>query len=334
METSKEYYFTNRDYDDFRELPCTERPACFLLHFEKKLINIRSLFYDKCNFIYKDGRLDHLSCFLEKKLYDNGVVSSVVIKNPKSRRDLISNFFDENPNCALLVPVFATIGEVTFTTTIYFEYVKDTIVATSLRGDDFYIRKEINDLSIFEKLQHENNLLNCWKIDTSNTHNILFSMNPCDFHTFQNVRHCLINIYDESEKQEYFGASALRIAIEELDHGFEYWAKMVRSGIDNVLLSKLLWPIQYYYKPFIVYLGFLVRNDCLQQIILDEFSRKKIVNEIDFINKKSKLLTTMALMFGKSKSQDDYKKFSSLMFDVISHYENIEYEIKNDLFRD
>src|SRR4051812_32295481 len=69
------FYFSDSDYNDYRELICYERPVCFTLHYYFGFKTSRLWLFDRFAFELLDGRLAHRKNALADFFFQSGLVS-------------------------------------------------------------------------------------------------------------------------------------------------------------------------------------------------------------------------------------------------------------------
>lgn len=323
-------YFGDQDYSDYRELICYERPTSVLLHYEYDVTYLRLWLYDRFYFTWKDGAFCSRSNAFDHFLKSNNIVSECTeTVLPDQVEELLNNKLDSGSK-AVLINYFSKIGESIVVSTLMIEKNEQGLLATSLRGDSFYVRKPIHFLELKEKLYFEEGKINYFIIRIPEI--FLRSIDKSlltiakKFQIIESFKSEIQNYKTNFEDEENVGSKGLKAAFKASRKDFLFWKKRVNEGFDNALLVNLFWPIQFAYKPFLVFLGYIERNELLN-LFLDSVEVNKL-NQIGplllEINQKSEVLSSMGILFGKKPSENRFTSFIERFEDIINDYEKIE----------
>lgn len=331
-------YFDDRDYSDYRELICYERPTAVLLHYEHNITYLRLWLYDRFDFEWKNGELVNRSNSFDNFLKKSEIVKYDIVNLELDKvENFINSLFDENAN-AVLVNYFSRIGESLIVSILMLERDKNGFLATSLRGDSFYIRRPIffdelkNSLHIVNKKFEYFTISVPVNFPISNEKNLRDISLKFNLHSlFKNK----VNAYLKYrlENDSITGAKALSAAYEDKIKNFTFWENKIKSGFDNALLVEFFWPIQFAYKPFLIYLGYLERNDLLPYyfdyaIKVKANSNSSLSDQIRTLLEKSEsrseILSNLSILFGKRPTEKRFNNFINQFKSIIENYEEIE----------
>jgi hypothetical protein len=333
-------YFADRDYSDYRELVCFERPTAVLLHYEHSIYYLRLWLYDRFDFEWRDSELTTRHNSFDFFLKSSGIVKhNIVTIRIENVEDFISKLFNDKAD-AVLVNYFSRIGESVVVSTLMLEKDQAELLATSLRGDSFYIRKLIQFNELKDKLHLVNNSFEYFTIHIPN------SLPSGQDTTLKEITHIYnlkssfknaINNFRTYKKlgNNITGAQALKAAFNDKIKDFCYWENKVKSGFDNALLVEFFWPIQFAYKPFLIYLSYLDRNNLISYYLdnnacseCDHLEKTKVELEIHQLIKNSEsnseILSNLGILFGKRPTEKRFNDFTNQFMNIIKTYEDIE----------
>lgn len=314
------------DYQDFRELICYERPACVLLHFQHRINGLRFLLADRILILKDNGKLQLLSNDLDQFLRSHQVISDVKLTPDLNAFEIenafISEFSNRNAHALLLTYTNEVAGNLLMSTLLV-EYHSDQIwKVSSLRGDEFYIRKNVSFSELYERLYIAQNGLEYQRLYFSDELLQLSNITIADFLNSVSIDARLEQIVEKLNHLKLEGklvaSQALFAQFEEIDFQSDLWQSQVLSGFKNVLLVKAFWPIQFYFQPFLVF----VRN-YLEQRPSDSTS-EMIVRLLHEIKTKTEILTSLANKFGIAPQNRTLESFQSEFSHILGLVQQIE----------
>ena len=324
-------YFADQDYSDYRELICYERPVSVLLHYEYNITYLRLWLFDRFDFEWKNNEFIMKTNEFESLLKSKKIISEhSKDSNGEDVEVLINDIL--NSSTAILVNYFSKIGESVIVSTLMLEKDGSGLIATSLRGDSFYVRKSILFSDLKDKIYFENGKIDFFTINFSEG---MLETNPPSILELAQKNHILSSFQNKLEdysmrlqKGDLVGSKALRKSFDTSSRDFSYWNDKVNEGFSNALLVNLFWPIQFAYKPFLVFLGYLERNNLLNSFLnitkVEEEVLKLILNQI---RQKSEIISSLGILFGKKPSPSRFSSFINLFEEILNNYEKIEVRI-------
>jgi hypothetical protein len=332
-------YFADRDYSDYRELICYERPTAVLLHYEHDITYLRLWLYDRFDFEWKNGELVNRSNAFDVFLKKSGIVKYDIADIKLDEvEEFIHKLFNDGAD-AVLINYFSQIGESTVISTLMLEKNKTGLLATSLRGDSFYVRRLISFNDLKHKLHMVNNSFEYFTIHTPNSFPKIGHDHTLTDISFKFELDSLFNdkvkdYLKHSEKDDSVtGSDALKVAFEDRIKDFDFWKSKIDIGFDNALLVEFFWPIQFTYKPFLIYLGYLERNNLISHYFNhpnkgEEQEQLKLIDHIRTLLKKcetnSEILSNIGILFGKRPTEKRFNDFVNQFRTIIETYNEIE----------
>jgi hypothetical protein len=316
-----QFYFSDIDYTDYRELVCFERPACFVAHYYFGFKSFRLWLFDRFAFEFSDGYLTSKHNALKTVLEEQGIASSEDWHTSNGTlADLLSTRISENS--AVVLPLETRFGNAVTVTSVLVESISDPkVLYTSLRGDDFFIRKSTSLESLEERLHVENCLVQIHTIADSNFLQLNKDKSPETLWRDLNLAAEFKKTFDDFYGDEPFRALGFESLVafqQHLDRGYGHYKKLVTEGFHNVLLSQIFWPMLFAYSPFLVFL----RN--ATRIQLDGLNTQHIDGLLLEISKSAQIVTNLGLMFAKQPSARVYDRFQESLRSLCEHYKRIE----------
>lgn len=315
-----QFYFENVDYNDYRELVCFERPACFTLHYYFGFSTSRLWLYDRFAFEFQNGELIGLSNSLSDFLLEQRAVSEVHLKRGEPLSELLAR--ELNASTSLVVPISAQIGSSTVVTSFTLERSSGSMVeCTSLRGDDFFIGKPFAISEIENRLYFEENRVKFHRINIPDW----MSRNHQSPSEIWRSHHLAAKL--ASKLQEYFadqgqkGRRSLQAYVDSRRDRLHVFARKAGDGFTNVLLVEYFWPMLFAYSPFHVFLRYVIREDIDLGLPL---RREFLKDKLEQVAMQAQQITNIAYMFGRQPNERNFDRFVSAMNGMISLHGAIE----------
>lgn len=317
---------TNEDYQDFRELICYERPASILLHFDHGILGLRLFWVDRILLERQDNRIIAQSNKFADFLNMHNVLANVSISTKSLEdfaQDLRSEFENESAHAVLLTYGNHLAGELLLSTWMV-EYNKentaDPWLVTSLRGDDFYVRRSMSTEDLYNRSYKSNNISEVQRLSFSEKILSLARLSLNDFIRDFNIDDSILDASQKLSAKRLLGDSAgceilLNQVLESRPQHSDLVEK-VASGFKNVLLVKYFWPIQFHFKPFLVF----VKQYLKVKNIQDDF----ISEEIDSIRIETEILNGLANKYGLNPQSKYLDQFNDYFLSILQRTQAIE----------
>lgn len=315
-----QFYFQNVDYNDYRELVCFERPACFALHYYFGFLTSRLWLYDRFAFELQNGELVNLSNSLSDFLLEQKVVSEVYLKRGEPLTELLAR--EINASTSLVAPISAQVGSSTVVTSFTLErFSVSTVDCTCLRGDDFFIGKPFAISEIENRLYFENGRVKFHRLNVPD-------WMICNHQSPSEVWHSHgLAAKLAAKLQEYYaghgqkGQKHLQAYVDSRQDQLQVFASKAGEGFTNVLLVEYFWPMLFAYSPFHVFLRYVIREGVDLGIPL----RREILNDkLDQVALQAQQITNIAYMFGRQPNVKNFDRFVSAMNGMVSLHGAIE----------
>lgn len=321
------FYFQDTDYNDYRELVCFERPACFTLHYYFGFSTSRLWLYDRFAFEFRGGQLVELSNALSEFLREQSVVSNVELKRGESFRDLLAR--ELGASSSLVAPLTARIGNSTVVTSFTLERSTDkTVACTCLRGDDFFIGKAFAISDIENRLYFENDRV---KLHRLNIPDWMRSNHESPTQLWQRAH---LSERMIAKLQEYYlhqgqsGRKHLHAYVGSRRAELGAFMRKAGEGFTNVLLVEFFWPMLFAYSPFHVFLRYVIREGVNPGFSLNAEDLKK---QLDDVVLQAQQITNIAYMFGRQPDERNFDRFLGAMNGMVNLHGAIEETLMESL---
>lgn len=334
-----QFYFTDADYSEYRELVCYERPAAFILHYYFGYTHVRLWLFDRFNFFLNaEGDLDNRTNALESFLRSSGVIKKHSI--PFVSDELSSLLTNEiTSRSAVIAPYYSNVAGTKIVSSLLIESSGDDILTTSLRGDAFYVQKRIPRESLEPKLYLSNGQLEYFTVHIPD--HIIKGATVAAHHQItkfgitEKLSASIESFLNDRSSKLVQGADALRAAFRNRLNRSEFWCESVKGGFDNVLLVKFFWPLQFGYQPFLVFLSTLSRQGLLETALpwLDKRGLDKIRADLESIKQLAPVVSNLAILYGKQPNDRFYRSFTDKLGQIIDIYSEVETTLLNSFVR-
>lgn len=318
------FYFGDRDYTDYRELVCFERPVCFILHYYYGFTVTRLWLFDRMAFTFANGELQIRENALTHFLRRKNVVQEIELQPGEAFVRFLHR--EINPRSALIAPIETQIGSSRIVTSFLIERLNANtgLDCTCLRGDDFFISRSYDPLEIERRLARENGKVAFHRV------NIPFWMenntrSAADLWNEYGLRQRFLDLLTA---HGFIGSGQLSLFLRSRDHGCEYFAVKVREGLLNVLLVEVFWPMLFAYSPFVVFMRYALREKLDLGLKLGSH---KVESVLTAIGEQAERITNIAYIFGRQPEERNYLRFLAAMRGMIEYYGQLEFLIQDAL---
>jgi len=250
-------------YQDYRELICYERPASIFLHFEHGLHHLPLLLFDRILVERKNGRIVGMENQFARFLECHNVLQEVELRAQNSEELWIKMhaLWREDPKSVFLMTYSNELsGEILLSTWVVepiFDESRRQVKLSSLRGDDFFVRKITDFEYFFSKLHQVNKVFEIQTLRFLPTITKLVSLAAEEFLELEKIDTKIEDVAKKIRSLRFDGqAAGTELLIQEV----ESWqldpddlAEKARNGYKSIILVKFFWPIQFHYKPFLVF---------------------------------------------------------------------------------
>ena len=329
---------TDPVYQDYRELICYERPASIFLHFEHGLHHLPLLLFDRSLVEKKDGRVVGMENQFARFLEDHNVLQESELKAQNSDELWIKMqaLWQEGPQSVFLMTYFNELsGEILLSTWVVepiFDESSRQIKLTSLRGDDFFVRKTTDFDYFFSKLHQVNQVFDLQILRFFPSIKKLAHLAAEEFIGLEKID---LKIEEVAKKISSLRLDGQAAGTELLIQEVESWqldsddlAKKVRNGYKSVLLVKFFWPVQFHYKPFLVF----VKHYLHAKNILDP----DIQTLLQQTNELTDIVVALSQKFGltgQAKILPQFKDIFLSLLHLTVHIEDTRYVQKKKDYR-
>lgn len=357
LQLSPAFYFADEAYSQYRELLCVERPACFVLHYYCGITWTRALLYDRMLFSFDPNDACIKPCSNEMSLF---LESQDVIKTHVAHFEGgISQFLKLHlaSDAALVLPKKTFIGAEKLVTGVLVEGFSDSaVLVTSLRGDDFYIRKNtpISDVTMWLDVEGDKIIYHTVRLSpeidnltSKSLKNVLEEYNILGrfYETLlaleelqaprvskrangDSVLSSVVTLPENSEnfvalEPCIYGSVALRAFLEAKKAvGFSFYHERINDGFSNVLLAKVLWPMTFSFSTFLVFLSYLDSSN----VWFESYGARLsfISASLNQLKKQSETVTNLGMLFGKRPHEVGFMRFFSALSELVDCYTALE----------
>lgn len=317
---------TNEDYQDFRELICYERPASVLLHFNHGLLGLRLLLVDRILLKTENDRIIGQSNYFADFLNSYNVLADTRISTKTVNdfeQDLRQEFENKSTNALLLTYGNVLAGELLLSTWMV-EYNIDNKVSpwlvSSLRGDDFYIRRPMTTEEIYDKSYKSDNATEIQSLSFSKDILSLAQLSLDDFSKAFKVEEAIHEVSQKLSETRLNGSPAgseiLIAKTTESRPQHDDLINKVTDGFKNILLVRYFWPIQFHFKPFIIFLN--------QYLKINNFNDSFLINEINSIKTETEILNGLSAKYGINPQSKTLDQFYQYFLSILNRVQGVE----------
>jgi len=253
----KAFYFGDAAYSDMREIVCHERPIIFVLHYYFGLDVPYDLLRDRYFFsLTTEGELTPASNLMMDFFERSGIVTNVSVPaKDRAIEEVLEREY--GPTTALILPTAKIVAGDRLVTSVMVEGGADSLLVSSLRGDDFYIRREELRKDFTARLALDNDTLQFVRVTVPSG-----IVQGNDFNSFTREMQSfstreLTTIFSkfrtaQSAGKHKIGADALAEFLDLQQAQLVKYTQQISEGFNNVLLARVLWPMTFCYLPFVI----------------------------------------------------------------------------------
>jgi hypothetical protein len=316
----KSFYFADKAYSDIRELVCHERPVIFLLYYFYGLPVPYHLLLDRFWFSLNDqGEFDNRSNALNHFFFETGIC------RPQSDRlitggmgKILADHCCEST--AMIVPTVKHVGGDRLVTAVLVEGDGDHALVSSLRGDDFYIRRS-EDLSMLQgRLALEDGHLSFMKVVLEGDNALIRDETAF----YQAQKNFAVKAVAEARaefhrhiggKNYQVGSSALASYLANRMEDLALYSKQLEAGFHNVLLAKVLWPMTFCFLPYVI---------AVRRIAEGEETNKNVLSLTQEITDRCGLAANLGHLYARRPTKQASDRFFKVLKDIVETYRDLE----------
>ena len=252
----KAFYFGDPAYSDMREIVCHERPIIFVLHYYFGLDVPYDLLRDRYFFtLTTEGELTPASNLMMDFFERSGIVTNVSLPVKDCGIEAVLER-EYGPTTALILPTAKIVAGDRLVTSVMVEGGADSFLVSSLRGDDFYIRREEPRKDIIERLAVDNDMLHFvrFKVPSGIAQGNDFNSFTREMQSFSTseLTTILSKFQIAQSGKHKVGADALAEFLDLQQAQLLKYTQQLSEGFNNVLLARVLWPMTFCYLPFVI----------------------------------------------------------------------------------
>ncbi len=326
INSDKSFYFSDPTYSDLRELICHERPILFVLHYYFGLEVPYALLLDRFKFMLtNEAELTTDSDLLARYFNKTGITEPVTISsNGLELTKILSPITTRD--VAIIVPLTKLVAGVHLASSVLVELdvfncqkpLESRVLVTSLRGDDFYIRREMPLEHVLSNLALTNGKADATilKIPKELLSQDLQEREKFKSFIAQDIEGFSATISKLPPKRPHvrsFGAAALRDFVQARRCDLQDYRDLLQGGFQNVLLAKVLWPMTFCYLPYVISRRRLAERNRSDH---DDPILQMTHRIIDL----SGLATNLGFLWGKEPSDHKAERFFSTLDQIVENY--------------
>jgi biotin carboxylase len=321
----KDFYFSDPEYAAMRETSCVERPLAFLFRYFFAQPWVPLLFWDRNQFTYEKNELrslgsDFSNFFLENQIFEWKTPTPVTLTC-----DLVESLASEHQ--ALVLIKETKIAQFEFANSLIVEGSgSGGALVTSLRGDDFYVRRSMDrcELKSFfgEAVSREYATIRFLEAWTRESNSVQW------FNSQRNcvggfLAHCASR-FDSQKAQNPTGANALQGFLRNAENSdFHALKSAVQDGVGTVLLSRFLWPMTFQVMPFLYFLESACKNfqPLLAEVRLDVGSLLELCLKL---RSDASVATNVGVLFASAPTEANLRRFFRSLQNFVGAFDTLE----------